>query len=100
MKEETIKLYMEGYKNTPHIVGIEILNDSDVMTDYFEEDTVLIHRDSPYYEEASKACKAANIHDAKRAVKWAEKIWRKKSEQDMKNFIGGSWKIDKNALRI
>lgn len=69
---------MEGYKSTPHIVGIEILNDSDVMTDYFEEDTVLIHRDSPYYEEARKACKAANIHDAKRAVKWAEKNLAKK----------------------
>ena len=79
LPEGTITMYMKGYKSTPQIEGVEVINDSDVMTDYFEEDTVRIYPDSRYYEEARKACKAANIHDAKQAVKWAEKNLARKT---------------------
>lgn len=70
---ETITIYMRDYKSLPRVEGLNINNDSDIMTDYFETDTVRVFPDSPYYEDARKALKAAEIHTAKRAVAHSEK---------------------------
>lgn len=75
--EGTITVYMSGYKSLPRIEGLNIENDSDIMTDYFETDTVRIFPGTMYYEEAAKAHKAHEIHFEKRAIKQYEKMAEK-----------------------
>ncbi len=73
-----VVIYMRDFTETPAASGIEISNDSDSMSDYFERDTVTVRPDSPYYAEAVKARAAALIRYAKNAVKHAERNFEKK----------------------
>lgn len=76
LPEGTVTVYMER-SNTPRINGLEVYNDSDIMTDYFEDDTVRVRPDSPYYQSAVSGANAYNIHMEKQHIKHLEKMFAK-----------------------
>jgi len=51
----TITIYAKDYKRFPKIEGLEIKNNSDSMTDYFEEDKIRVFPTNKFYEEVHKA---------------------------------------------
>lgn len=51
--EEMITFYRSGYDHMPNI-GLEVENNTDSMTDYFEEDRIRF-KPGPYYNEALAA---------------------------------------------
>lgn len=69
----TITLYARD-ERLPRLPGMEIHNDTDVMTDYFETDTVRVRPGSTYYQSALDALKAAQIHEIKQAIKRLERM--------------------------
>ncbi|MFH1664896.1 MAG: hypothetical protein ABIA77_01995 [Candidatus Omnitrophota bacterium] len=66
----TLTIYARDYKSLPQIPGINVKNDSDMMTDYFENDRARISPDNPHYAEIYIAMLARKEHDAKR---WAKR---------------------------
>ncbi len=64
--------------NTPRIEGLEIENNSDIMTDYFEKDFVIIRPDSIYYNAAVKASNDYQIRLEKKAINQYEKLAAKR----------------------
>ena len=67
--EGTITIYGKQYQDLPMIEGLAIENDSDLMTDYFENDRVRVTPDNKWYEEVRKACDKLNQHNNKRFEK-------------------------------
>ena|SRR5579863_8725681 len=63
--EETITVYGNHYQSFPRIEGLTIQNDSDSMTDYFENDRIRIRQSSPFWKEALAAYEAAQVHHKK-----------------------------------
>lgn len=53
--EGTITIYARDYKRFPQIEGLEIKNESDSMTDYFEEDKIRVYPTNKFYSEVHKA---------------------------------------------
>lgn len=51
----TITIYANDYKSFPSIEGLQIHNESDSMTDYFEEDKIRVEPTSKYYTEVLEA---------------------------------------------
>lgn len=72
LPEGTVTIYMGG-SNTPRIDGFVVENDSDIMTDYFDNDTVRILPNSKYHEAALVAVRDSEIHYTKLAIKQIEK---------------------------
>lgn len=67
--EGTITVYAKDYRALPQIEGLTIENDSDTMTDYFENDRVRICPNNKYYSEANAAYDKMNEHFEKRFAK-------------------------------
>ncbi len=65
----TITVFAKNYTSLPQIAGLHIENDSDRMTDYFEEDRIRITPDSKYYKAAKEAYDKMNEHIEKRFAK-------------------------------
>jgi hypothetical protein len=53
----SITIYVNNYKRLPRIEGLNIINDSDSMTDYFESDRLIIYPNNKYYNDISKVLK-------------------------------------------
>lgn len=77
LDQETITVYGKDYKPLPRIDGMEIENDTEIMTDYFENDRMRIAPGKKYYEEALEAYKAQELHMEKRHMKNLEKRMEK-----------------------
>ncbi len=96
---KTIVLYLSNYERLPLKPDeIEIENESDIMTDYFESDTLRIKPDTKYYEDALKGFKAAEIHNAKRAVKHFETMLNKRKGTSCEQFYAEELKNRQNIL--
>jgi len=52
---ETIVIYATAYNDFPAIEGLDIENDSDIMTDYFEKDRIYVKPDNKFYPEVRAA---------------------------------------------
>lgn len=65
----TITIYGKNYTDLPVIEGLAIENDSDIMTDYFENDRIRVLPDSKYYAEVKAACEKQNEHRKKMFAK-------------------------------
>lgn len=63
-KNGSILITARDYKNLPKELGT-VTNDSDMITDYFENDRVLITSTNKYYKAAKEAYEKARINDAK-----------------------------------
>lgn len=51
----TITIYARDYDDFPQIEGLQIENNSDGMTDYFEKDRIRVTPDNKYYNEVLRA---------------------------------------------
>ena len=61
----TITIYGKNYKDLPRIEGLNVQNDSDSMTDYFENDRIRVTPDNKWFEEVKKAYAQQNEHRTK-----------------------------------
>lgn len=98
LPDKTITIYIHGYKSLPEIDGLNVENDSDIMTDYFEEDRVRIFPNTQYYEDACKAAKACEIHSAKRSIKHFEKMLAKRIGTHYEDFYRQELEDSKSRL--
>lgn len=69
----TITFYVDGYKWIPRECGFEVENDSDIMTDYFDNDTVRIRPGSAWHCKAAEAVRKYKVHECKMNLKSLEK---------------------------
>ena len=69
---DTITIYGRDYKSFS--AGVQaafvVENDSDMQTDYFEQDRIRVHSDHPLYAEVFAAYEKAQAHSKARHVKW------------------------------
>jgi hypothetical protein len=77
----------------PKECGLVVVNNSDSMTDYFEEDHGTIAPDHPLYKYFKNAAMAYTLHRAKANVKWLEKriaklegVGDKYAQQALENY--------------
>ena len=49
IEQNTITVYSKTYKHLPNIEELNTINNSDIMTDYFEKDKWRVTINSPYY---------------------------------------------------
>lgn len=82
-----------GRATMPKECGLVVINDSDSMTDYFEEDHGTITPEHPLYRYFKNAAQAYTLHRAKANVKWLEKriaklegVDNKYAQQALENY--------------
>jgi len=71
----TITIYARGYKSFPKIEGLNIENNSDSMTDYFESDKIRVSPDNIYFNDVKRAYELCREH--------AGKITKRKFSEDI-----------------
>lgn len=62
----TITIYMRDYVRTPKIEGLQVENDTDIMTDYFDKDSIRVTPDNVFYKEVEQAFLKHQEHYNKR----------------------------------
>ena len=82
-----------GRATMPKECGMVVINNSDSMTDYFEEDHGTITPEHPLYRFFKNAAQAYTLHRAKANVKWLEKriaklegVDNKYAQQALENY--------------
>lgn len=82
-----------GRATMPKECGLVVINNSDSMTDYFEEDHGTITPEHPLYRYFKNAAQAYTLHRAKSNVKWLEKriaklegVGDKYAQQALENY--------------
>lgn len=98
-KNGSILITARDYKNLPKELG-NVTNDSDMITDYFENDRVLITPTNKYYKAAKEAYKKARINDAKKHIKYLEKMSAKYTTIDYSSEIEAAKKTLINLLNV
>ncbi len=67
-KRKCVTIYARDWcRNLRHIFPDGYINDSDLMSDYFEQGSVVLFEDSPYYHAARNVAEQVA---AKRQAKW------------------------------
>ncbi len=76
----TITIYGKRYRSFSAEIhaALKVENNSEMQTDYFENDRIRVQPDHPLYTEAKAALVAAQAHD--NAV-WAKQLQRSESRQ-------------------
>jgi len=64
--EGTITIYAKNYKHFPAISGLTIQNDSDIRSDYCENDRIRITPENSHYPAVLEALRKLKEHNAKR----------------------------------
>jgi hypothetical protein len=64
LPEGTITIYARDYKDFPKIDGLNIKNDSDSMTDYFETDRIYVEPSNKFYIQVLEAHSKQQAHNA------------------------------------
>lgn len=66
---ETITIYRKDYGPMPKVSGLTVTNNTDVISDYHETDTIRIKPGQPYYFEALTAYNQREKHFEQRFAK-------------------------------
>jgi hypothetical protein len=70
--ESTITIYGRDYwPHFPQIDGLNVQNDTEFQTDYYETDRVRVTPDNPHYPAVHAAWEKQEAHNAKRYAKRA-----------------------------
>jgi hypothetical protein len=69
LPEGTITLHAKTYADFPRLEGVVIENDSDLVSDYCEKDTMRIYPGNKYYSDARTAYEKAEAREAARLEK-------------------------------
>lgn len=64
--DEVITIYGKGYTSFPLIAGLQIENDSDIMTDYFENDRIRVSPGNTHYQAVLEAFQKQEEHYQKK----------------------------------
>lgn len=67
--DKTITIYAKDYKSFPQIDGLQIVNETDIMTDYFETDRIRVQPTNKHYAAVKAAYEKQKAHDDKRFEK-------------------------------
>ena len=93
-----------GRATMPKECGLVVINNSDSMTDYFEEDHGTITPEHPLYRFFKNAAQSTLLHHAKANVKWLEKriaklegVDNKYAQQALENYTAD---MDKTKAEI
>jgi hypothetical protein len=70
LPEGTITIYGKRYVSLPVVDGLEVKNDSDMQSDYHENDRIRVLPGTRFYDAVLAALKKQEAHNAK--------IWEKK----------------------
>jgi len=79
--EGTLTIYRKDYGIMPDVPGLNVQNDSDLMTDYFERDRIRIKPDNKFYNEVKNALALHDEHYVKRHEKYI------KQEEEVKERL-------------
>lgn len=66
LAESTITIYASEYESFPKIEGLQTINESDSMTDYFEKDRIRVAIDNNFYKEVNEAHSKMEEHRQKK----------------------------------
>ena len=69
LPDGTLSIYAKDYIRFPRIDGLNIINETDIMTDYFETDRIYVEPDNPHYDEVMAAFEKQEEHFRKRFEK-------------------------------
>jgi len=67
--QDTITIYAKDCESFPEIEGLQIKNDSDSMTDYFEKDRIRVQQGNKYYNAVNEAWEKQGEHNKARFQK-------------------------------
>lgn len=67
--EGTITIYARDYDDFPKVEGLNIENNTEIMTDYFEKDRVRVTPDNIHYTAVTEAMKKQDEHHRKQYAK-------------------------------
>jgi len=67
----TICIYARNYKHFPKIAGLNVVNNTETMIDYFEKDRIYVTPSNKHYEAVNAAYEKAEARDRKRYGKAA-----------------------------
>ena len=86
--EGTITIYARDYESFPKIDGLNIENNTDLMTDYFENDRIRVTPDNKWYPQVLEAYNKQQAKRAKRGQKREGcRIIRDKENDNMKHIL-------------
>ena len=68
----TLTIYAKDYAPLPKISGLNVENDTDIMTDYIMKDIIRVLPDNKFYPEVAGALKAYQSHIQKRRARHAK----------------------------
>ena len=69
--ENSVTIYANGYSHLPRDL-FEVVNESDIYTDYFEDDRATLGPDHPLYKYARYAAAKAELRHLPRHIKYLE----------------------------
>lgn len=97
----TVTFYVDGYKQLPRECGFEVENYSDIMRDYFDNDTVRIRPGSVWHHEATEAVRKYKIHGCKVQIKSLEKTMEKYKERGLESGVNSvALMIDRQKAKL
>lgn len=67
----SITIYARDYKSFPKVEGLNIENNTDTMTDYFDNDKIRVTPDNKYYKEVNAAFEK---QEAKRQARFNKRM--------------------------
>ena len=69
LPREAITIYSKSYERIPKNMGLNVINETDLQTDYFEKDRILILPDCEHYNAALQAYNKYNQRKEKKQAK-------------------------------
>ena len=78
--DEVITIFGKNYKDLPIIEGLTIENETDIMTDYFENDRIQVYPENKFYNEVLKGWEKQEEHNKKKCIKFYNKQINKYQE--------------------
>jgi hypothetical protein len=95
LDENGITICGRNYERFRGLEGLEVKNDSDIMTDYFDNSRIRIRKDDKYFNEALKAYEAKEEmktqkelnRNLKKALLWESIPETNKKKVDGKRFL-------------
>lgn len=69
ISNDTITIYARDYEDFPKIEGLQVQNNSDSMTDYFEKDRIRVAPTNQYYSLVYEAWEKQEINKIKKILR-------------------------------
>ena len=85
---ETVTFYARGYQPLPKEIGLNVQNDTDIMSDYIDSDSVRFTPDHANYKDALQAWILQETRNAKRLIaKYEKRIAEGKANRHIEKYL-------------